>query len=52
MVLLHDTLPQTGFFPLQHSAAVVQPREQIVKHFSCADPFTLRFPHLPSQRGN
>ena len=39
-------------FSRRRSAALLQMSEQIVKHFSCADFFTLRFPHLPSQRGN
>ena len=25
---------------------------RLFKQYKCADPFTLRFPHLPSQRGN
>ena len=42
----------TAAFSRRSSAALLQMSEQIVKHFSCADLFTLRFPHLPSQRGN
>ena len=40
----------TAAFSRRSSAALLQMSEQIVKHFSCADLFTLRFPHLPSQR--
>ena len=41
----------TAAFSRRHLAALLQ-MLNIVKHFSCADLFTLRFPHLPSQRGN
>ena len=36
----------TAAFSRRRSAAVLQTSEQFVQQFSCADPFTLRFPHF------
>ena len=52
----HDTFPQTFCrFLMQLSRADVRHRRHVnslFKQYKCADLFTLRFPHLPSQRGN
>ena len=46
----HKPFSLSRFQPLRVHALPTS--EQFVKHFSCADLFTLRFPHLPSRLGN
>ena len=53
-MVVHDTSHKPFSFRRFQLLRVrdLQTSEQFVKHFSCADLFTLRFPHLPSRLGN
>ena len=46
----HQNRFPTAAFSRRRSAAFLQTSDQFVQHFSCADLFTLRFPH-PFLRG-
>ena len=50
-MVVHDTSHKPFSFRRFQLPRVreLQTSEQFVKHFSCADLFTLRFPHLPSR---
>ena len=50
MILPTNHFPSATFSC--HAFRELQTSEQFVKHFSCADLFTLRFPHLPSRLGD
>ena len=47
MVVRHETSPKTHFLAAltARHRRVLQTREQLVKQFSCAGRFTLRFRH-------
>ena len=56
-MVLHDTSLKPFLLPfaLQLSRVEVRHRRHVntlFKQYKCADPFTLRFPRLPSQRVN